>query len=43
MLELVDKLGGWPTLQGDKWKEDKFTWHAVDGIYLNYNSYLNII
>jgi len=35
MLELVDKLGGWPTLQGDKWKEDKFTWHAVDGIYLN--------
>ena len=25
MLEL-EKLGGWPLLQGDDWKEDEFNW-----------------
>ena len=24
-LEL-EKLGGWPLLQGDTWREDEFTW-----------------
>ena len=35
MLKLVDKLGGWPVLEGDKWEKKKFVWHEFDGKILN--------
>lgn len=26
LMSVLDRVGGWPLLQGDKWKEDDFEW-----------------
>jgi len=27
----VGQLGGWPTLEGNKWEDKTFTWQDFDG------------
>jgi len=29
LREVVDKLGGWPVLQGEKWTGENFKWHEL--------------
>ncbi|CAD6193486.1 unnamed protein product [Caenorhabditis auriculariae] len=35
MKEIVDRIGGWPTLQGDSWKEWRHSWEEQLALVLN--------
>jgi hypothetical protein len=28
-LDILEKLGGWPVLLGDKWSQQNFTWYKL--------------
>lgn len=38
LLELLDSMGGWPVLEGDKWVEESFDWVEVVGKLRLYNN-----
>lgn len=28
-VDILNKLGGWPVLEGDSWKDDNFNWEQL--------------